>query len=66
MHVDDLLVIGPLVDCVKGSLSEAFPVDGWEDDTFEYIGPHVKVCDEGVFIGQESYASSRLFEVEVT
>ena len=67
VHVDDLLVVGPrgLVGCIKGSLSRAFPVDGWEDDTFEYIGSHVRVSDEGVFIGQESYASSRLFEVEV-
>ena len=67
VHVDELLVVGPrgLVGCIKGSLSCTFPVDGWEDDTFEYIGSHARVSDEGVFIGQESYASSRLFEVEV-
>ncbi|OLP74990.1 Copia protein [Symbiodinium microadriaticum] len=67
VHVDDLLVVEPrgLVGCIKRALSCAFPVDGWEDDTFEYIGSHVRVSDEDVFIGQESYASSRLFEVEV-
>ncbi|CAE7414743.1 RE2 [Symbiodinium sp. CCMP2592] len=67
VHVDDLLTVGPrdLVGCIKSSLSAVFPVDDWEDDMFEYIGSHVKVSEEGVFVGQESYASSRLFEVEV-
>ena len=67
VHVDDLLVIAPhlLVEAIKSKLSQTFPVDDWENDTFEYIGSHVAVSDEGVHVTQESYASSRLFEVEV-
>ena len=41
------------------------PVDDWETDHFDYIGSHVTVTDEGVHITQESYASSRLFEVDL-
>ena len=67
VHVDDLLVIGPrdLVDFVKCKLSEKFPGDDWETDHFDYIGSHVTVTDEGVHITQESYASSRLFEIDL-
>eukprot|EP00439_Symbiodinium_sp_Y106_P004950 s1915_g1.t1 len=67
VHVDDLLVVGPsdLVEVVKSALSATFPVDDWETDNFGYIGSHVTVSDEGVHVTQESYASSRLFEIEV-
>ena len=67
VHVDDLLVVGPksLVSNLKEKLSSIFPVDSWEEDEFEYIGSYVRITEEGVYINQESYASSRLFEVEL-
>ena len=67
VHVDDLLVVGPrdLTEAIKHKLSERFPVDDWETDCFDYIGSHVTVTDEGVRITQESYASSRFFEVDL-
>ncbi|CAE7529744.1 GIP [Symbiodinium sp. CCMP2592] len=50
---------------VRECLSKTFPVDDWEIDTFEYIGSHIHVSDEGVLVNQEAYASSRLFEIPI-
>ena len=65
VHVDDLLMIGDkeLNRQLKKALSEAFPVDDWEDDSFEYTGSTFVVNEDGVTITQESYADTRLFEV---
>ncbi|CAE7827512.1 GIP, partial [Symbiodinium sp. CCMP2456] len=67
VHVDDLLVVGPrsLSKLIRETLSSTFPVDDWEIDDFDYIGSHVQVTDEGVFVSQEPYASSRLFELSI-
>ncbi|CAE7835178.1 RE2 [Symbiodinium microadriaticum] len=67
VHVDDLLVVGsPEVNkLVRTSLSSAFPVGDWEIDSFEYLGSHISVSDQGVFFSQEAYTSSRLFEIAV-
>ena len=67
VHVDDLLVVGPRVlsNLVRENLSATFPVDDWEIDDFDYIGSHVRVSEDGVFLSQEPFASSRLFELSI-
>ena len=67
VHVDDLLVVGPRVlsQLVREKLSATFPVDDWEIDDFDYIGSHVRVSKDGVYVSQEPYASSRLFELSI-
>ena len=67
VHVDDLLVVGPreLSQSVREKLSATFPVDDWELDDFDYIGSHVRVSEDGVYVSQEPYASSRLFELSI-
>ena len=68
VHVDDLLVVGSkrVSQAVREALSACFPVDGWEINSFDYIGSHVEVTDEGVLVDQEAYAASRLFQVEIS
>ncbi|CAE6922017.1 RE2 [Symbiodinium sp. CCMP2592] len=67
VHVDDLLMVGDreLNRQLKDALSKAFPVDDWEDDSFEYMGSTFTIDENGVTITQESYADTRLFEVEI-
>ena len=68
VHVDDLLVVGSpeISQQIRHSLSQVFPVDDWEIDDFEYLGSHITVSEKGVYVSQEAYACSRLFEIPVT
>ena len=68
VHVDDLLVVGSkrVSQAVRDALSACFPVDDWEINSFDYIGSHIEVTDEGVLVDQEAYAASRLFQVEIS
>ena len=67
VHVDDLLMVGDkgLNSQLKAAFSKTFPVEDWEDDAFEYTGSFFEVNDKGVFIRQENYVDTRLFEVFV-
>ncbi|CAE7239464.1 RE2, partial [Symbiodinium sp. KB8] len=67
IHVDDILLVGKKAHLqeIKGYLNQAFPVDEWIFDCFEYVGSQVNVGEEGIEITQSGYTASRLFEVEV-
>ena len=68
VHVDDILLVAEkgVRDSVQRQLSLCFPVDEWEQDVFDFIGSHIETKPEGIFVSQSSYASNRLFEVEVS
>ncbi|CAE7245428.1 RE1 [Symbiodinium sp. CCMP2592] len=67
VHVDDILLIGNdgLCACLKRELSKQFPIDEWETGSFEYVGSYVDIQPDRIKVSQESYVSTRLFNVEV-
>ena len=67
IHVDDILVIADkkLNRLLQARLSELFPVDGWEEDEFDYVGSFVRNGPEGVKLSQTSFVEGRLFRVDV-
>eukprot|EP00435_Cladocopium_sp_Y103_P029489 s394_g7.t1 len=66
-HVDDLLVMAApgLLEKVKSSLGEKFPIDEWEQDSFEYVGCEYKVTPREVRITQTSYTQTRVEKVAI-
>ncbi|CAE7340119.1 unnamed protein product, partial [Symbiodinium sp. CCMP2456] len=66
-HVDDLLIAAPrhLQGRIQEGLSEAFPIEDWEMDDFEFLGSRILVDDETVTVSQEKYATTRLFQLDV-
>ena len=67
MHVDDILVIAPtdVNRMLQSRIGQLFPIDGWLEDSFEYVGSFIKLDQEGVSITQASFAEGRLFTVDV-
>ncbi|CAE7582602.1 RE1 [Symbiodinium sp. CCMP2592] len=67
LHVDDILVVAPteVNRMLQGRIGRLFPIDGWLEDSFEYVGSFIQVNDDGVSITQESFVDGRLFTVEV-
>ncbi|CAE7456103.1 RE1 [Symbiodinium sp. CCMP2592] len=67
MHVDDILVLAPteINRMLQGRINQLFPIDGWLEDSFEYVGSFIKVDDDGVSITQAGFADGRLFSVDV-
>ncbi|CAE7612538.1 RE1 [Symbiodinium sp. CCMP2592] len=66
-HVDDLMLLSEpeLRKPIQELLNQRFPVDGWEDDEFEYIGCEYSFSDEEVRIGQRSYTENRVDSVSL-
>ena len=66
-HVDDLIIAAPRScrDSLQQALSATFPIDSWENDSFEFLGSHLWKDAEGVHINQDKYASSRLFSLDI-
>ena len=64
-NVDDLLVMASpaILQKVKAKLAEKFPIDEWEQDSFEYVGCEYKVTTEEVRITQTSYTQTRVEKV---
>ena len=67
VHVDDVLLIGEqkLCDVLKTELSECFPIRDWETEKFDYVGSYIEVKETSVRVSQASYASTRLFQVDI-
>ena len=68
VHVDDVLLIGQseLCELLKAELSRQFPIQDWEADKFDYVGSFIDIGENYVKVSQASYATTRLFEVEMT
>ncbi|CAE7245918.1 RE2 [Symbiodinium sp. CCMP2592] len=66
-HVDDLLVIaGKKVNkLIQAGLSEAFPVDKWEEGHLDYVGTEILCGEEEVLVTQRKYAATRLFTLDI-
>lgn len=66
-HVDDLMLMAPngLAKHIQSELKRLFPVDEWEEDTFEYVGCEYKCSAEEVVISQHGYAKSRVEKVTI-
>ncbi|CAE7372060.1 RE2 [Symbiodinium sp. CCMP2592] len=67
VHVDDLLLVGgsKLTKAIEKALDAVLPIDEWEDNEFDYVGSHVKVTTEGVYVDQAAYTNSRLFQIDI-
>ena len=66
-HVDDLLVMAApgILEKVKEGLSKKFPIDEWEQDSFEYVGCEYKVTPEEIRITQCNYTQTRVEKIEI-
>ena len=66
-HVDDLILLTePGLDkMVQEGLSRTFPVDEWEQDTFEYLGYEYTCNPECIKIQQQSYTQTRVEKVHI-
>ena len=66
VHVDDVLVVGQeeICELLKQELSQVFPIDEWEGESFDYIG-FIEIDEDGIKVSQSAYVDSRLFEVDV-
>ena len=64
-HVDDLLLLTEegLRKPLQDVLAEKFPVDGWQNDSFEYIGCKYVFSKDKVEVSQEHYADARVDNV---
>eukprot|EP00439_Symbiodinium_sp_Y106_P071616 s2455_g12.t3 len=70
VDVDDLLLLTEdgLREPLQAKLKEMFPVDDWEDDTFDYVGCEYHCTPEEteeITIKQTSYCQSRVDKVTV-
>ncbi|CAE7293046.1 RE1 [Symbiodinium sp. CCMP2592] len=67
VHVDDILLIGNdgLCTLLKRELSKRFPIDEWETNSFDYVGSYVDIRNDHIQVSQESYVSTRLFQIDV-
>ena len=65
-HVDDLMVMAEpgLQQALKDAIAAKFPVDDWEQGSFEYVGCEYQFSAEGVTVTQSGYAQSRLEKVK--
>ena len=59
VHVDDILLVcdKKVRNLIQRQLSECFPVEEWENDTFDFIGSHAEAKSEGIFVSQANYAA---------
>ena len=66
-HVDDLMLLTEPVLTIKiqQELAKMFPVDEWQQDSFEYVGCEYKVSKGQVFISQKGYTESRVSKVTI-
>ncbi|CAE7480578.1 GIP [Symbiodinium sp. CCMP2592] len=67
IHVDDILLIGndKLCALLKRELSKKFPIDEWESGSFDYVGSYIDIREDYIKVSQESYVSTRLFQIDV-
>ncbi|CAE7843623.1 GIP, partial [Symbiodinium sp. KB8] len=67
VHVNDILLVcdKKVRDLIQHQLSEYFPVEEWENDTFDFIGSHIETKSDGIFLSQANYTASRLFEIDI-
>ena len=67
IHVDDLRIVAPpgTNRYLQNQIGKLFPVDGWEEDEFDYIGSHVTVYDDEILISREAFVEGRLFNVDI-
>ena len=67
IHVDDLLIVAPPETnrYLQDRIGKLLPVDGWEEDEFDYIGSHVTVYDDEIVVCQEAFVEGRLFNVDI-
>lgn len=66
-HVDDLLVMAApeIFQEVKDRLSEKFPIDEWEQNSFEYVGCEYKVTAREIRITQTGYTQTRVEKISI-
>ena len=66
-HVDDLLLMSEpgLQKPIQELLGEKFPIDGWEDNEFEYIGCEYKFLGDRIEISQKNYTENRVDTVNL-
>ncbi len=64
-HVDDLmlLVSEDLDKSVKEEIQKKFPVDGWQKDSFDYVGCSYQCGSDEVIITQTAYVEGRVDKV---
>ena len=50
VHVDDVLVVGQeeICELLKQELSQIFPIDEWEGESFDYIGSFIEIDKDGI------------------
>ncbi|CAE7214247.1 GIP [Symbiodinium natans] len=67
VHVDDVILIAPseVNLMLQEELSKLFPVDGWENNFFDYIGSHVAVEENEITITQTGFVDGRLFSIPI-
>eukprot|EP00435_Cladocopium_sp_Y103_P057058 s39_g19.t1 len=66
-HVDDLMLMSEpgLARHVQAQLKQMFPVDEWEEDSFEYVGCEYKCSPDKIEITQKNYIGNRVEKVTV-
>lgn len=66
-HVDDLMLMAPeeLATHIQKTLKDMFPVDEWENDTFEYLGCEYHCATERIEIKQKNYISNRVEKMKL-
>ena len=66
-HVDDLMLMAEkgLAAHIQSELKQLFPVDEWEEDSFEYVGCEYRCKPDTIEITQNNYMSSRMEKVTI-
>ena len=54
-----------ILEKVKEGLSKKFPIDEWEQDSFEYVGCEYKVTPEEIRITQCNYTQTRVEKIDI-
>ena len=50
---------------MQAALSEAFPIDKWEENHLDYIGTEINCTDDEIIVCQRKYAETRLFSLDI-
>ena len=66
-HAEDMLIVaGRKVNkLIQHALSQAFPINKWEENHLDYIGSEIICGDDEVLVTQRKYAETRLFSLEI-
>lgn len=66
-HVDDIMLMAeaPLLDLLQEKIKAQFPIDEWENDSFEYVGCEYECQGDAVKISQKVYSNNRVEKVTI-